>query len=359
MSEPVNILEFEALARANVEPGAWDYISGGAEDEITLRENRAAFERTFLRPRYLVDVSKRDLSTTVLGTKIPFPLLLSPAGYHSLSHPDGECETARAASAAGIVMMLSTVSTRTMEDVAAAATAAAPLWYQLYMMEDMDVNVWLIHRAERNGYRALVLTVDASFLGNRERDRRNQFSFDAVDVQNLLTRTDDAPALVLNSTHYGQIKWKQDLSWRDVEWLRQQTKLPIIVKGLLTAEDAQLAADHGAAGIVVSNHGGRQLDGAPATLDVLPEIVAAVGDRVEIYLDGGVRRGSDIVKAVALGARAVCIGRPYIWGLAADGTRGVARVIEILRSEFDLAMALTGKTSISQLDQSVIWRKRA
>lgn len=352
MSEPVNVFEFEALARERIEPSAWDYIAGGAEDEITLRENRAAFERTFLRPRYLVDASQRDLSTTVLGTKIPFPLMLAPTGYQVLSHPEGECETARGAGAVGIPMILSTVSTRAMEDVAEAATG--PLWYQLYMMQDTGINEWLVRRAERIGMRAIVFTVDAAMTGNRERDRRNQLSFAQVHVGNLITRTPDAPDVIINATHYNDIPWKQDLSWRDVEWLRQKTKLPIVIKGLLTAEDARLAAEYGAAGIVVSNHGGRQLDGAPATLDVLPEIANAVGERLEIYLDGGVRRGADILKAVALGARAVCIGRPYIWGLAADGARGVRRVIEILRYEFDMAMALTGKRNVSELDDSLI-----
>lgn len=355
MNEPVNIFEFEALGRANVKTDAWDYICGGAEDEITLRENRAAFERTFLRPRYLVDVSQRDLSTTVLGTKIPFPLLLSPTGYQSLSHPEGECETARGAGAAGIPMILSTVSTRTMEDVAHAATS--PLWFQLYVMQDEEVNEWLVRRAEQCGFRAIVLTVDATFMANRERDRRNKLSFSHVQVENLLTRVGDAPAKIIEATHYNEIPWKENLSWRDVEWLREKTKLPIVIKGLLTAEDAQLAAEHGAAGIVVSNHGGRQLDGAPATLDVLPEIADAVGDALEIYLDGGVRRGADILKAVALGARAVCIGRPYVWGLAADGARGVQRVIELLRTEFDIAMALTGKRSVAELNREIIWRR--
>lgn len=355
MIEPVNVFEFEAFARERIKANAWDYITGGAEDEITLRENRAAFERTFLRPRYLVDASQRDLSTNVLGTKIPFPLMLAPTAYQKFAHPEGECETARGAGALGIPMMLSTLATRTMEDVARAATS--PLWYQLYMMKDKGVNEWLVRRAERNHFRAIVLTVDATFGANRERDRRNKLSFAQVHVENLLARTDDAPTAIIKAAHYEELAWKDDLTWRDVEWLRQKTKLPIVIKGLLTAEDAQLAFDHGAAGIVVSNHGGRQLDGAPASLDVLPEIADAVGARLEIYLDGGVRRGADILKAVALGARAVCIGRPYIWGLAADGARGVQRVIELLRDEFDTAMALTGKRSVSELDRTMIWRR--
>lgn len=356
MAEPVNIFEFEAPARARVEPTAWDYISGGAEDEITLRENRAAFERTFLRPRYLRDASERDLATTALGVKIPFPLLLAPTGYQTLSHPEGEVETARGAGAAGVPMLLSTVATRTLEDVARAATG--PLWFQLYMMRDMAVNEWLVRRAERNGFRAIVFTVDASFMANRERDRRNRLSFANVNVENLLTRTEDAPATILAARHYVDLEWKEDISWGDVEWLKDRTSLPIVIKGLLTAQDAELAVEHGAAGIVVSNHGGRQLDGAPATLDVLPEIADAVGGRLEIYLDGGVRRGTDILKAVALGAQAVCIGRPYVWGLAADGARGVRRVIEMLKYEFDTAMALTGMRSVTELDPGVIWRRR-
>ncbi len=355
MNEPVNVFEFEAIARAHVELSAWDYIIGGAEDEITLRENRAAFERTFLRPRYLVDVSQRDLSTTILGTKIPLPLMLAPTGYQTLSHPEGECETARGAGAMGVPMLLSTVSTRAMEDVARAATG--PLWFQLYMMQDEGVNEWLVRRAERNGFRAIVFTVDAMVTGNRERDRRNRLSFANVHVENLLARNEDAPATIINATHYNDLPWKENLTWRDVEWLRAKTKLPIVIKGLLTREDAHIALEHECAGIVVSNHGGRQLDGALATLDALPDIADWCGDEIEIYLDGGVRRGADILKAVALGARAVCIGRPYVWGLAADGARGVARVIELLRDELDLAMALMGIKNVAELDARVIWRR--
>lgn len=356
MAQPMNVYEFEALAREKVERTAWDFIAGGAEDEITMRENRAAFERTFLRPRYLVDVTQRDLTTTVLGTRVPFPLMLSATAYQSLSHPEAEVATARGAGATGVLMMLSTESTRPMEEVAAAATG--PLWFQLYPLQDESVNEWLVRRAERTGFKAIVLTADATWIGNRERDRRNQFSLGSVYVGNLLARTEDAPARVLEAKHNSDLKWKEDLSWRDVEWLRSKTKLPIVVKGLLTAEDAVMAADHGAQGVVVSNHGGRQLDGAPATLDVLPEIVDAVGDRMEIYLDSGVRRGADILKAVALGARAVCIGRPYVWGLAADGARGVEAVIEQFRFEFDTAMALTGKRNVRELDGSVIWKRK-
>lgn len=355
MNEPVNVLEFEALARARMPHDTWEYICGGADDEITLRENRAAFERTFLYPRYLTDTLPRDLSTIVLGTKIPFPLLLAPTGYQMLSHPEGECETARGASKLGIPMLLSTVSTRTLEDVARAATC--PLWYQLYMMEDMEVNEWLVRRAERSGYRAIVFTVDAMVTGNRERDRRNQLSFAQVHVGNLLAHTADAPASVLRATHYGDLAWKENLTWRDVEWLRAKTQLPILIKGILAYEDAQRALEYGCAGVIVSNHGGRQLDGAIASLDALPRIADTVGAAMEIYLDGGVRRGVDILKAVALGARAVCIGRPYLWGLIADGARGVTRVIEMLRDELEIAMALTGKRSVSELEARIIWRR--
>lgn len=354
MTAPINLFEYEPLARARIEPVAWGYLCGGAEDEITLRENRAAFERTLIRPRYLVDITERDLATTVLGTKIPFPLMLAPTAYQTLWHPEGECETARGANDTGIPLIVSTLGTRTMEETARAATV--PLWFQLYMMEDMDVNEWFLRRAERNNYRAIVLTVDVVASGNRERDRRSGFDVKLIDIRNVTTPTADAPALVTNARHHQDIPWKQKLSWHDVAWLRQKTQLPIVVKGLLTSEDAKLAAEHGAAGIVVSNHGGRQLDGAPAALDALPEIAAAVGAQLEIYLDGGVRRGADILKAVALGARAVCIGRPYLWGLAADGAQGVRRVIEILRYEFDTAMALTGKRAVSELDASVIFQ---
>src|SRR5581483_956937 len=356
MSEPVNVFEFEGLAEARVELAAWEYIRGGAEDEVTLRENRAAFERILLRPRVLVDVSKRDLTTTVLGTRIPLPLMLAPTAYQRLSHPEGEVETARGAGALGVPMILSTLATRTMEDVAAAATG--PLWFQLYMMDDMRVNEWLVRRAEENGYRAIVFTVDLGVTGNRERERRARFELPPdMPLQSLMARMASTPDSILEAEKFGQIPWKQDLTWRDVEWLKRTTELPIVIKGVLTAEDARLAVEAGAAGIMVSNHGGRQLDTSPATIEVLPEIVEAMGNRVEIYLDGGVRRGTDIVKAVALGARAVCIGRPYLWGLAANGAAGVQRVIEILRNEFDMALILLGRRSVAELDGSVIWRK--
>lgn len=356
MDEPINVFDFEKRARERMNArDAWEYISGGAEDEITLRENRAAFERVLLRPRYLVDITTRDLSTTVLGTKIPFPLLLAPTAYHSLSHPEGEVETARGANPTGVPMIVSTLGTRTMEEIARAATV--PLWFQLYMMADPGVNEWFVRRAERSGFRAIVLTVDVVVNANRERDRRSGFESARIDIRNVTARTDDTPGIVKNARHHQEIPWKTDLSWRDVAWLCEKTKLPVLVKGILTREDALIALEYGCAGVVVSNHGGRQLDGAIASLDALPEIADAVGDKMEIYLDSGVRRGADILKAIALGARAVCIGRPYLWGLIADGSRGVQRVIDILRAEFDTAMALTGKRAVSELDAGVIWRR--
>jgi 4-hydroxymandelate oxidase len=348
-------MEFEPLARERVPVVEWVFISGGAEDEVTMGENRAAFERVFLRPRYLVDVSKRDLSTTVLGTKIPMPLILAPTAYQCMSHPDGEVATAQGAGATGTLMILSTLATKTMEEVTAAASG--PMWYQIYMMQDMEFNEWAVRRAEKCGFQALVLTVDVVVAANRERDRKNGLTYAGVDVRNMLVQSEDAPECVRKVKHFMELPWKADLSWKDVEWLRSKSTLPIVVKGLLSVEDAQMAVDHGAAGIVVSNHGGRQLDGAPATLDVLPEMADAVGDKVELYLDSGVRRGADILKAVALGARAACIGRPYVWGLGADGARGVQRVIEVLRYELDTAMALTGKRTMAEVDRSLVWRR--
>lgn len=357
MTTPVSVFDFEALARAAMEPGAWDYMDGGAADEITLRANRAAFDKLFLRPRYLVDVSQRDLSTTVLGEHIPFPLLIAPTAYQRLAHPEGEVATARGAGVLGVPMVVSTVATSTLEEVATAASA--PLWYQLYCDEDPAVNEWLIRRAERSGCRALVVTIDLPVLGKRERDHRNAFDLpEGMIIRNLFASDlADQPEDFSGAT-YSDLRFDASLTWDDIDGMRKLTSLPIVIKGILTAEDAELAVRHGAQAVIVSNHGGRQLDGAVPSLDALPEVVAAAGDRIEVYLDSGIRRGTDIVKAIALGARAVFLGRPVWWGLAAQGDVGVTRVLEILRDEFDTAMALLGKTAVSQIDASVIFHPR-
>ncbi len=354
--EPINVREYEAAARAKMDPIAWDYYAGGSDDQVTLRANGSAFERIRLRPRVLVDVSRCDTATTVLGTPVRCPVLIAPTGYHMLAHPEGECATARGAGEAGTLMAVSTMSTRRLEEIAAAASG--PLWFQLYVYADRAVSAALVRRAEAAGYRALVLTVDAVRLGNREADERNHFTlppglrmanFEDVGLERM-RESETGSGLVAHSSAV----FDTALSWEALDWLRSISRLPVIVKGIMTGEDAALAADHGVAGIIVSNHGGRQLDSVAPTIEVLPEVVTAVADRCEVYLDGGVRRGTDVLKALALGARAVLIGRPALWGLAADGAAGVARVLELLRTELERDMALAGRPTIASIDAALV-----
>ena len=337
MSEPFNVHDFEEAARTQLDPGAYAYFAGGAGDERTLRANVEAFARWELRPRVLVDVSEVSTATTVLGEEIAFPLLVAPTAFQRLAHPEGEFATARAAAAAGTVTCLSTLSSVSPPELAA-AVPGAPLWFQLYWSRDRGFTRDLVASAEEAGFRAIVLTVDFPVAGRRERDLRAEFTLpDDLPAPNLpvtLARKDFHAALgdIVDTT----------LTWRDLEWLRSASSLPLAVKGVLTAEDGLLAAEHGAAAIVVSNHGGRQLDAVPATLDVLPEIAEAVGDRVEVLLDGGIRRGTDVLEALALGARAALAGRAVLWGLAAAGEEGVARVLALLRQEIEIGLKLLG-----------------
>jgi 4-hydroxymandelate oxidase len=349
--EPVNVMDFEQVARERVPPLAWDYYASGANDEITLRENRRGFDRLAMHYKVLVDVAARSPGTRVLGQDVSMPLLIAPTAFHRLAHPDGELATARAAGAAGTIMILSTLSNTRVEDVVAAASG--PVWFQLYVYRDRGVTQGLVERVEAAGCRALVLTVDAPLLGRRERDVRNRFHLpDGLSLENMLPMgLGDLPPGAHDSglAAYFASLLDPSLTWADVTWLRSITRLPILVKGIVRPDDALRAVDAGAAGVVVSNHGGRQLDTSPATIDVLPAIAEAVGDRAEILLDGGVRRGTDVLKAVALGARAVAIGRPVLWGLAAGGEDGLGRVLALLRAEIDLALALCGCSSIAEV----------
>jgi len=355
--EPVNLLEYEPLAREKLPEGSYGFIAGAAEDEVTLRENRAAFQRLRLRPRVLVDVSKIDPSTTVLGQRIELPVLLAPVAVQRLAHPDGELASARAAAAAGTIMALSTSASCSIEEVARAAEG--PRWFQLYFNRDREVTRRLVERAEAHGYAALCLTVDLPWLGRREADIRNRLQF-PPDVTMANFAGDEARGLlpIVSGSALDASAGPSDpsLSWKDVGWLRSLTKMRLVIKGVLTAEDAALALEHGAEAIVVSNHGGRQLDGVPASIEALPEIVEAVGGRAEVLLDGGVRRGTDVLKALALGARAVLIGRPYIWGLAVAGEEGVKRVLSILRFELELAMALAGCPAVADIGRGLVAR---
>ena len=336
--QPVNIFDYELLARARVEPGAWDYYNGGSDDEITLRANRTAFERIRLRPRVLVDVSTCDTRTTVLGTPVDMPILVAPMAVHHFAHPEGECETARGAGIAGTIMLASTSASRSLEEIAQAATG--PLWFQLYVYRGVKTTEELVRRAESAGYQAIVLTVDLPHLGNREKDIRNDFHIHSHDHGNFQEERGDEESV--------------NLTWESLAWLRSLTSLPLLLKGILTAEDAALAVEHGVAGIIVSNHGGRQLDGAIASIEALPEVVEAVAGRCEVYMDGGIRRGTDILKALALGARAVLVGRPILWGLAVNGAKGVVHVLEILRRELELDMALAGRPTLASIDRSLV-----
>ncbi len=341
--EPINLHEFEALAQACMEPGAWDYIQGGSEDEVTVRANRSAFERIRLRPRMLVNGSSCDLSTTVLGTPVSMPILVAPAAYQCLAHPEGECATAQGAGMARTLMAASTFSTCSLEDIAGAASG--PLWFQLYLYRNLRVSETVVRRAEAAGYRAIVLTADLPRLGNREKDIRNNFDL-PPDMRAANFTEED-----LEGAHFIVPIFP---TWETVDWLKTVTSLPILVKGLLTAEDALLALERGVSGIIVSNHGGRQLDSAVASIEALPEIVEAVAGRCEVYLDGGIRRGTDVLKALALGARAVLVGRPIFWGLAVNGAQGVSRVLEILRAELELAMVLSGHYTLESIDRSLV-----
>ncbi len=339
--EPINLHDYERLARGLMDPAAWAYSSSGTDDEVTLREERAAFERLRLIPRVLRGVGSADLRTTVLGTPVSTPVLVAPMGVHGMAHPEGECATARAAGDGGSLMAVSTVSTRSLEDIAAATTG--PLWFQLYVYRSRDLAERLVRRAERAGYEAIVLTVDSPRWGRKEGFLRVEAGFPealgSASIDEEIGEEDLTPAA---------------LTWEDVSWLRSLTRLPVVLKGILHPEDAALAVEHGAAGIVVSTHGGRQLDGLPPSIQALPAVADAVGERAEVYLDGGVRRGTDVLKALALGARAVFVGRPVLWGLAANGAAGVRHVLELLRSELELAMVLAGRPDIESIDASLV-----
>ena len=329
--------DFERHAADVLDPGVHGYYAGGAGDERTLRDNLAAFERHRLRPRVLVDVSAVDPATTVLGERIAMPVIVAPTALHRLAHPDGEPATARATAAAGTIFTLSTLAT---SRPAEAAVAGAPQWFQLYVLKDRGVSRALMDEAIEHGFRAIVLTVDAPRAGRRERDLRTGFAVPEDVEMPAIHAALGRPARITPKGFFELVD--TSLTWRELEHLASECSLPVVVKGVHTAEDALLAAEHGAAAVVVSNHGGRQLDGVPAALDMLPAVADAVGDRVEVLMDGGVRRGTDVLTALALGARAVLVGRPALWGLACGGEQGVRRVLELLQDEVGLAMTLLG-----------------
>ena len=356
MNNVLNLFELEKVAKERLPQSAHDYYASGAWDEVTLRENRAAFERIKVHYRVLVDVSWRDSTTTLFGQRIAMPVLIAPTAFHKLAHPDGELATVRAAGKAGTIMVLSSLSTTLIEDVMKASSG--PVWFQLYINKDRGFTQDLVARVEASGCQALMLTVDTPEWGRRERDVRNKFHLPpGLAAVNLLPSNVRGEVIGQSGAGMGQaFAWMLDASvtWKDVEWLRSLTKLPVILKGICRADDAKLAVDSGVSGIVVSNHGGRQMDTAPATIEVLPRCADAVGGRIPILLDGGVRRGLDVFKAIALGATAVQVGRPVLWGLAADGQSGVEHALDLLREELDLTMALAGCASLKAVTRDLI-----
>ncbi|MDA0815732.1 MAG: alpha-hydroxy acid oxidase [Chloroflexi bacterium] len=348
---PINLAEYEALAQQRLSPLAWDYYSSGAMDEITLRDNREALDRIAIRYHVLAGTAERDLSVQILGRTHDWPVLIAPTAFARLAHADGEAGIARAAASEGVTQVLSTLSTTTIEDVAAAAPGGHR-WFQLYVFKDRGLTTDLVRRAEAAGYDGVVVTLDAPLLGRRERDARNRFTLpEGLTAANLA-----GPLARIGSdgTDSGLFQFfasvlDPGLTWDDVEWLVSLTNLPVLVKGVVRGDDAERAVEHGVAGVIVSNHGGRQLDTAISSIDALPEVAEAVDGRAAVLMDGGIRRGTDIVKALALGANGVLIGRPVLWGLAVDGEAGVRHVLQLLRDELDLAMALCGASNVGEL----------
>ncbi len=352
----VSVFDYETAAHATLPKIAYDYYASGANDEITLRENHAAYERIKLKPRVLIDTSKRDLTTNVLGQSVTMPILVAPTAFHRMAHPEGEVATGRAAGKAGTIMMLSTLSTSSIEEVMSEATG--PVWFQLYVYRDREATLSLVRRAESAGCKAIALTVDAQVWGRRERDIKNRFRLPkGLSIKNLMPAgREQLPKEEADSGLAAYVTWQFDptLSWKEVDWLCSKAKIPVLLKGVLHPEDARLAIDHGAAGVIVSNHGARQLDTVPATIEALPEIIEAIDGKIEVLIDGGIRRGTDVFKAIALGAKAVGVGRPIIWGLAVDGEQGAKRVLDILRKDFELTMRLCGCASVQEIKKTLI-----
>jgi 4-hydroxymandelate oxidase len=358
---PVCLDDFETLARECISPMAWEYISSGAGDEQTLKWNREAFHRIRLNPRVLTDVSRLDTRIILFGEEHAYPILLAPTAYQKLIHPEGELATARAAASGSTTMVVSSFATTSIEDIASCSDAR--LWFQLYMQRDRAFTRDLVQRAESVGCRALVLTVDTPIAGLRNREQRAQFALpEGLSRPNLngllleeVTLALDGPNHLPSEGRIYSLVFDPSMTWKDVEWLRSFTRLPLLLKGVLNPEDAHCAAQSGVAGIIVSNHGARNMDTLPATIDALPRIVERIGDALPLLLDGGIRRGTDVLKALAVGASAVLIGRPYLYGLAAAGESGVISVLNLLQREFEMAMALTGVTHIGDIGPSVIW----
>ncbi len=350
----MDVAALQQRAHAVIEPTAYDYYAGGADDEVSLADNEAAWQRLRLRPKVLRDVGGVDPATTVLGQRVAAPILVAPTAYHRMAHDEGETATARGTAAAGTLMCVSTLATVSLEDVAAAAPGA-PRWFQLYIRRDRAVTEELVKRAVAAGYSAIVLTVDVPVLGRRWRDERNDFS---LPTGMLMANVGTAPPKVEGSglAAYAASEFDPALTFDDIGWLHDISDLPIVVKGVLRGDDAVLAVEGGAAAIVVSNHGARQLDTVVATADAVRDVAESVAGRAEVYVDGGVRRGTDVVKALAMGARAVLVGRPILWGLACGGAQGVEQVLTELTEEFVRALMLCGAISPGDITPDLLTR---
>ena len=356
-----DLMQFEPLARHRLSQMAYDYVRSGGADEITMRENRLAFERLRLSPRVLSDVSQLDTRISLFGTEHEHPIMLAPIAYHRLYHAEGEAGTARGAGAAGAVMVVSSFTTTAIDEIA--RSTRAPIWFQLYVQRDRAFTKDMVQRAVAAGCKAVCLTVDTPVLGCRY----GQLSFglpshmECVHLRGLDLKTpgfqkETQGHKTQRSNIYDPI-FDPSFNWKDLEWLRTVAGVPVLLKGVLSPEDGRRAIDYGVDGIIVSNHGGRNLDLLPATIEALPGVAEAVAGRIPVLLDSGIRRGTDVMTALALGATAVFVGRPYIYGLAVAGARGVERVIRILRDEFQRAMALTGRRSIAEIDGTVLWKQ--
>lgn len=356
MRPPLNIDEYEDRAREALSRESFDYYAGAAGDLLTLHENREAYRRLKIHYRVLRDVSRRSTAAEIFGEKLTMPVLAAPTAFHRLATPEGELATARGVGAAGSLMVLSSLSTCLLEDVAAAATG--PLWFQVYINKDREFTRELVQRAVASGYKAIVVTADTPCWGRREADLRNGFHLpDGMEPVNLVAS--HARGSVLSHQGAGMkeiMSWMLDpaLTWKDIAWLADIAKVPVLVKGICRADDAVEAVRNGVAGVIVSNHGGRQLDGAPATIEVLPAVAQAVAGSVPVLVDGGVRRGVDVLRALARGAKAVLVGRPILWGLAVNGAQGVTEVLSLLQQELELAMALSGCVSVDEIEADLL-----
>ena len=348
LDELINLFDFEKKAEGVMSKMAYEYVASGAADENTLKWNREALDKIKMQTHVLNDVSKIDTKVSIFGQELAYPILIAPSAFHKIMHPEGEMATARGAGLASTTYVVSSFTTTPIEEIAKVATQ--PLWFQLYLVNDKTFVKDLIQKVEAQGIKALCVTVDTPVAGARNRQQRVKFR---------LPPELNAPYMVDTSTSRGQGQPVQvSVTWKDIEWLKSITKIPILLKGILNPDDAEQAVKAGVSGIIVSNHGARNLDTVPATIEVLPYIARRVNKKITVLMDGGIRRGTDVVKAIALGANSVLVGRPICYGLACDGAEGVAKVLEILQKELQLAMALAGSASIAKIDQSFIWKER-